>query len=435
MSGAAPRFLLIGNGPYANRGCEAIVRGTMEILRREFGPGTRATVATFAAGDVVARQTAAEIDPGLSHVAMDPGGGRWSRDWLHLQALKLVRPRSAAYYLPRDLPFGLCDWPYRKLRAVVERSLAVLEIGGDNYSMDYGWPERFLAIDRYVRRRHRPLVLWGASVGPFDSAPPQAQEAMFRHLARMQAVFVRESISRDYLIRQTVPNVQSMCDPAFAMPSRSPAAGTFGEPLPEDSIGMNFSGLLARSVTGGDLERWTDLCADIVERTVVVTRRPVLLIPHVTSDLPAGDDFVLLQKVLGRLGRARDHVRGVPGNLSAAEIKWVISRCAAFMGARTHATIAALSSGVPTLSLAYSRKAYGINQDLFGSQEFCMDGADLSVPGKVAARLSAVLGAADSIRQRLREKLPEVVRRAYAAGPRLRHVLHGAAEGDRSAPA
>ena len=103
------------------------------------------------------------------------------------------------------------------------------------------------------------------------------------------------------------------------------------------------------------------------------------------------------------------------------------------MGARTHATIAALSSGVPTLSLAYSRKAYGINQDLFGSQEFCLDGADLAVSGKVAARVQAMLAAADAIRQRLREKLPEVIRRAYAAGPRLRDVLSGAAAAERSA--
>ena len=31
-----PLFILAGNGPYENRGCEAIVRGTVKILRNYF---------------------------------------------------------------------------------------------------------------------------------------------------------------------------------------------------------------------------------------------------------------------------------------------------------------------------------------------------------------------------------------------------------------
>jgi hypothetical protein len=42
---ALPHFLLVGNGPYLNRGCEAIVRGTMAILCQAFGEGFRVRVA------------------------------------------------------------------------------------------------------------------------------------------------------------------------------------------------------------------------------------------------------------------------------------------------------------------------------------------------------------------------------------------------------
>ncbi len=31
-----PTFILAGNGPYDNRGCEAIVRGTVKILRHYY---------------------------------------------------------------------------------------------------------------------------------------------------------------------------------------------------------------------------------------------------------------------------------------------------------------------------------------------------------------------------------------------------------------
>ena len=40
-----------------------------------------------------------------------------------------------------------------------------------------------------------------------------------------------------------------------------------------------------------------------------------------------------------------------------------------FVGARTHATIAAYSTGVPTLAVGYSVKARGIARDIFGTEE------------------------------------------------------------------
>ncbi len=58
---------------------------------------------------------------------------------------------------------------------------------------------------------------------------------------------------------------------------------------------------------------------------------------------------------------------------NAKELKGYISRCRAFVGARTHSTIAAYSTGVPTLAIGYSVKARGIAKDLFGTEEtmFC----------------------------------------------------------------
>ena len=49
------------------------------------------------------------------------------------------------------------------------------------------------------------------------------------------------------------------------------------------------------------------------------------------------------------------------------ELKGFISRCRFFVGARTHATIAAYSTCVPTLVVGYSIKSRGIATDLFGS--------------------------------------------------------------------
>ena len=47
--------------------------------------------------------------------------------------------------------------------------------------------------------------------------------------------------------------------------------------------------------------------------------------------------------------------------------KFIISQCKRFVGARTHSTIAAYSTCVPTLVVGYSVKAKGIAKDLFGN--------------------------------------------------------------------
>lgn len=54
---------------------------------------------------------------------------------------------------------------------------------------------------------------------------------------------------------------------------------------------------------------------------------------------------------------------------SAEELKSIIAQCCFFVGARTHATIAAYSSCVPTLVVGYSVKARGIARDIFGTEE------------------------------------------------------------------
>ena len=52
---------------------------------------------------------------------------------------------------------------------------------------------------------------------------------------------------------------------------------------------------------------------------------------------------------------------------NSEQLKSIISNAECFIGARTHATIAAYSSTVPTLVVGYSVKAKGIAKDLFGT--------------------------------------------------------------------
>ena len=63
---------------------------------------------------------------------------------------------------------------------------------------------------------------------------------------------------------------------------------------------------------------------------------------------------------------------------SALNLKEYISKCSFFIGARTHAAIAAYSTCVPTLVIGYSVKARGIAYDLFGNEDYVISISNLN---------------------------------------------------------
>jgi polysaccharide pyruvyl transferase WcaK-like protein len=148
-----------------------------------------------------------------------------------------------------------------------------------------------------------------------------------------------------------------------------------------------------------------------------------VFVPHVYSTQPLNDDQGFLSALAEELRKiASPPVLCPASRLTAGEAKWLISRCECFVGARTHATIAAFSSGVPTLSLAYSRKAAGLNKDLFGDLRYCVHAEEL-VPGLIAERLTDLVSNGDGVRERLRESAAEMSRRAMRAGSILAACL------------
>ena len=91
----------------------------------------------------------------------------------------------------------------------------------------------------------------------------------------------------------------------------------------------------------------------------------IALIPHVVWE--RNDDRIPLKTLNDKYSGTGRVI--MVSDRSCVEMKTVISRCRFFVGARTHATIAAYSTCVPTLVLGYSVKSRGIAKDLFGTDE------------------------------------------------------------------
>ena len=401
-----PIFILAGNGPYDNRGCEAIVRGTTKILRNYFQDPLFLCVSALKKSELE-RQLKIENDPGIIHKKMniDKYFGK-----------KSLLQRIIFKFDKRKKKYLLCE----EMLPYLNDSVAVLSVGGDNYSLDYGIPRLFTDLDDVVLEKKKPLILWGASVGPFDKLP-EYERYMCDHLRTITGIFARESVTVDYLSKKGITdNVNQVADPAFLMDPVKPQEDSKSLTIEDGAIGINLSPLMANYVTGGDIPQWEQIAANLISTIAKETSRPIYLIPHVT--IPASNDFAFLEKVLNLTDtQINPEIHLISTDYNAAETKWIISQMTLFAGARTHSTIAALSSYIPTLSFAYSIKAKGINRDIFGHENYCLS-PDQLTPEVVTTRIESMLTSQDLIKMELEEKIPLIQKKAMNAGKYLKDL-------------
>jgi len=402
----AVRVLMIGNGSHDNRGCQAIDLGTIQVLAAAFGQ-VDAHVLTHTPGPV----SFGSLPEGVCVTVGSPTGTyrRFSGRWASRQLARALGPRGRVALFQR--------W-FRTVREAAAAADVVLALGGDNHTLDYGPPDVFWAMDRAALTGTRHVYLWGASIGPF-SADPVYERFAAGELSRLAGVFARESVTGDYLadIGVRAP-VHLTADPAFALRATTVTDDRLGFGLSPGSIGINVSPLLAR-YRAETPEVWTHAAAGAVKSVAQATGRPLVLVPHVVR--PGNDDHALLVRLHEEIGRTVQ-VNVVPSDLDAAELKGTIARLACFVGARTHATIAALSSGVPTVSIAYSSKARGLNRELFGDERWVLDARD--VDGTSLAEIVVrCLAEGDAIREALGARAERARADAYRAGVLLRDAI------------
>lgn len=243
----------------------------------------------------------------------------------------------------------------------------LFDIGeGDSFSDIYGWL-RFLKVAAtkfLVSKARRKLILSPQTIGPFYH--PLAKRIGAAAMKRAAHVFARDDISYDRaagLLSNTDRLVQT-ADIAFELPTRPDWPVSFPT-LAADRIhvGINVSGLLSRGGYSGEnqfnltldysalIER---LCAHFSE----VEGVQLWLVPHVHNSAAASiesDRSISLE-----IAKRFRGVEVAPAFRSATDAKTFISKMNFFTGARMHATIAAVSTGVACVPMSYSLKFEGL---------------------------------------------------------------------------
>jgi polysaccharide pyruvyl transferase WcaK-like protein len=146
---------------------------------------------------------------------------------------------------------------------------------------------------------------------------------------------------------------------------------------------------------------------ELVRRLLAQTEATIVLVPHVLARVAPESDPLALADLRDGFPGNRDRLVEGPVLDDARQTKWLIAQMDWFCGTRMHATIAALSSGVPAASLAYSGKTEGV----FASCNQASEVADLRVLSTSDAA-DAVWRSwlrRDETRRRLHERLPQVV--------------------------
>lgn len=403
---ATKRFLLVGNGPYSNRGCEAIVRGTIEILSRRF---VNASVILSSFGEDALLDARSEIDARIQH---KPHGSL------------LTKKYSPAWWNYRVLHRRTTDFRHIHFRAQYEglmKSACVLQIGGDNYSMDHHKPYEHMLLDNLLMSSNKPVVLWGASIGPPLDSDKVYEQEMMNHLRRFNLILARETKTVQYLADCGVTqNVKLVADPAFLLaPSEPRLNSEMLHFLQQAPIGLNLSPIVSR-FREQNVSDWLHTTRECISSLLNSGTEKILLVPHVT--VKDGNDFTFMLQAMNGMTRVKDRIKILPDSLSASEYKWVIGQLPLFIGARTHSTIAALSSGVPTISIGYSIKATGINQDVYGHTDWCIPIHQVE-PGLLAQKVSEAYSKRDEMKAILLNRKREMQAQAHKAADYLADVL------------
>ncbi len=317
------------------------------------------------------------------------------------------------YYAWRALFHDPESFMRYRFREVLGKNLAplYLSVGGDMYCYEISRKEAILA-NRTFHKAGAKTVLWGCSLEPELLKEPEVVEDMKRYTL----ITPRESITMQALSDAGITrNVKYYPDPAFSLKPEE-------TPLPENfrkgkTIGINISPMILHyeKESGIALQNYRKL----VEHILQTSDNCVALIPHVVWK--NNDD----RKTLDELYRGYEENERVMlfSDKNCGQLKYVISGCRAFIGARTHATIAAYSSLVPTLVVGYSVKALGIARDLFGNEEnYVLPVQTLQDADALIRAYEWMMREEEAIRARLREIMPEYCAKAAQAGDEIRKL-------------
>lgn len=257
----------------------------------------------------------------------------------------------------------LADVPHliQSIRVLCQSDI-IFDIGqGDSFADIYG-KRRFQVIDRIHRIASffkKKYCFLPQTIGPFTDT--RLSDRAGKSLRKASFVMVRDKLSLDY-VKELVPtkiHVREYLDVAFFLPYQKI---TFDSHFIH--VGLNISALLwnggyTQNNQFGLKDDYVKSIKMIMDYFISIEHVVLHLVPHVLSqERGIENDYGVAYDLWQEYNC--NHVVLAPFFLGPVEAKSYIAGLDFFIGARMHSTIAAFSTGVPVIPMAYSRKFAGL---------------------------------------------------------------------------
>lgn len=380
------KYFLFNHAGSKNHGCEALVRGTVNIIENSDGNAEFALSSYDAQADNI---DGVEVKQSATRELTFPEK--------IIAALDLRINKSEEYALEKM---------YSTVVADASECDVCLSVGGDTYC--YGNNHGIQVLTKELKKAGKKVILWGASIGKEDLT-----EEKLKSLGDFDAIFAREPITFE-LLKEANANdkIFLFSDPAFCMERASvemPEGFTR-----ENTLGFNISPLIAKSNP-----KTLEIAENFIDFIFENTTLKVLLVPHVVED--NNNDYEFMKPVYEKFSET-GRIAILPQTLNAMQYKGYIAHTRFFIGARTHSTIAAYSSGVPTIALGYSVKARGIAKDIFGEERNVLNFNSMTDAVPLKKEFLKLVEEENEIKGELMRSIPLRMRSAMEAGEMLQKI-------------
>lgn len=384
------KIMMFAHDGSLNRGCEAIVRSSTNIIKEKISGAKILLVSGKPETDKIINQLDDIVDGSPKNI------NKYSLSWM-LSSMKFKLFRDETYALGKI---------YADTIKHINNVDICLSIGGDNYC--YGEQPGWYEIDRRVKLKGKKLVLWGCSIGEEDMS-----ERKLKDLKLFDLILARETLTFNMLVNKGLNNVKLCADPAFTLEKEElelPIGWQHG-----NTVGLNFSPLVV-----GKNPKSKEAINELINYILNETDLTIALTPHVMEY--GNNDYQLLYKYYEKY-RDTGKVLILPDNLNAIQYKGYIARMRFFIGARTHATIAAYSQCIPTMVLGYSVKSKGIAKDLFGEEKLVLDLGQISNGQKLISSFNEMYNEEEEIRIKLQQSIPNIKEMSHKAVDYLNELI------------
>lgn len=345
-------FLLYGEGSFLNRGCEAIVNTTIHKIKNSCEGNI-----TLATNDI-----------------------EYDSKYYNNIITKYVKQSFENNDALKEEITDIC-----------------LSVGGDNYC--YGEPKWLYEINKNIKAKNKKNVLWCASL--YEEIE---SDEMIKDLRTYDVIVVRESLSYKAVTRYVdKEHVLLLPDTAFSLGKKEvklPNIFKKGKKV----IGINVSPLISKFTDNKN--NILDSLKELINYILKETELNIALIPHVYIE---GNNDLDSLKMIKDIYKQEPRIELLNEKIyDCEELKFIISNCSFFIPARTHASIAAYSSLVPTLVIGYSVKSKGIALDLFGDYENFVIPVDKMTPELLLNKFKYIQENEKQIIKILQEKIPSI---------------------------